>query len=85
MPAMANGARAADGSSLLIGDEAFGHTRSGGSVGFIDPAHALSFGDTMNRLGRGPSVNRRGHAPIDAAYRAVAHPTAPGRHTITGT
>jgi len=76
MLGMDNQASTADGSSLRIGDEAFGHCGSGGSVGFIDPARSLSFGYTMNRMGSGMLVNERGQSLIDATYLALERPDA---------
>ncbi|MGR8921480.1 MAG: serine hydrolase domain-containing protein [Gammaproteobacteria bacterium] len=60
-------------SSLLIGEEAFGHVGAGGSLGFADPACGLSFGYAMNRMGTGLLLNARGQALVDAAYSAVGY------------
>lgn len=71
MLGMDNGHDATSGNSLLIGSEAFGHTGSGGSVGFADPSKRLSLGYTMNRLGNGVLVNERGQSLINATYRTI--------------
>lgn len=60
-----------DRSSLIFGEQAFGHCGSGGSVGFVDPAMRMSFGYTMNRMGGGVLVNDRGQALIDATYQLL--------------
>ena len=60
-------------SSLLIGDEAFGHVGAGGSLGFADPACRMSFGYAMNRMGTGILMNERGQALVDAAYAALGY------------
>lgn len=58
---------------LLLSEEAFGHTGSGGSIGFADPRAKLSFGYTMNRMGAGIGLNRRGQSLVDAAYRSIGY------------
>ena len=63
--------RQAGGDSLLIGEQAFGHVGMGGSVGFADPAHGLSFAYTMNRMGPGILLNERGQSLVDATYRSL--------------
>lgn len=63
--------RASGGDSVIMGEGAFGHVGMGGSIGFADPAHQLSFGYTMNRMGAGILLNPRGQSLIDAAYRAL--------------
>jgi CubicO group peptidase (beta-lactamase class C family) len=65
--------RAAPGArdSLLLSPTAFGHAGMGGSLGFADPAHRLSFGYTMNKLGRGVLLNARGQSLVDAVYRCL--------------
>lgn len=59
------------GLSVIMGTHAFGHSGFGGSVGFGDPHHKLSFGYTMNRMGPGTGLNDRGQSLIDAAYKVV--------------
>jgi CubicO group peptidase (beta-lactamase class C family) len=60
------------GNSLRIGNDAFGHVGMGGSLGFADRKHRLSFGYTMNRLGGGILLNERGQRLVDAAYACLA-------------
>ncbi len=57
--------------SLILSPTAFGHAGMGGSLGFADPAHRLSFGYTMNKQGRGVLLNERGQALVDAVYQAL--------------
>jgi len=59
------------GDSLLIGDNAFGHTGMGGSVGFADPEAKMSFGYTMTKMGGDIVIGPRGQSLIDAAYACV--------------
>ena len=57
--------------SVILSPTAFGHAGMGGSLGFADPAHRLSFGYTMNKQGRGVLLNERGQALVDAVYRSL--------------
>jgi CubicO group peptidase (beta-lactamase class C family) len=57
--------------SLLLGPHAFGHTGFGGTAGFADPAHGLSFGYTMNRMSAATTIGTRAQSLIDAGYRAL--------------
>ena len=57
--------------SAILGATAFGHVGAGGSVGFADPAHKLSFGYTMNKLGLGLLLNERGQSLVDATYQSL--------------
>ncbi len=57
--------------SVLLGEHAFGHVGAGGSIGFADPAHTLSFGYSMNRMGPGLLLNERGQSLADAAYAVL--------------
>jgi CubicO group peptidase (beta-lactamase class C family) len=68
-----------EGMSIIFGEDAFGHAGLGGSIGFADPAHRLSFGYTMNRHGAGTGLNERGQSLVDAVYQSLGSPTdAPG-------
>lgn len=58
-------------SSAVLADTAFGHVGAGGSIGFADPAHRLSFGYAMNRMGPGLLLNERGQALVDATNKAL--------------
>lgn len=51
---------------------AFGHSGLGGSVGFADPKHRISFGYAMNQL-RYPKLNEASRAErfVKALYRAL--------------
>ena len=72
MKSMDNRRRAfGDRDSAILSATAFGHVGAGGSIGFADPAAALSFGYTMNRMGNGLMLNPRGQALVDATYRAL--------------
>jgi CubicO group peptidase (beta-lactamase class C family) len=72
MKSMDNRRRAfGDRDSAILSSTAFGHVGAGGSIGFADPAAALSFGYTMNRMGPGLMLNPRGQALVDATYRAL--------------
>lgn len=59
--------------SLILSEEAFGHSGSGGSMGFADPLAHMSFGYTMNRMGQGVGLNARGQSLVDATYRALGY------------
>lgn len=63
--------RAAGGHSVILGERGFGHVGMGGSIGFADPGHGLSFGYSMNRMGTGILLNERGQSLVDAAYRSI--------------
>ncbi len=60
-----------DRSSAILGSAAFGHVGAGGSVGFADPEHRLSFGYVMNQMGPGILMNERGQSLVDATYRCL--------------
>ncbi|ABS63004.1 beta-lactamase [Parvibaculum lavamentivorans DS-1] len=60
-------------SSCIMGEAAFGHVGMGGSLGFADPACAMSFGYNMNRMGSGILLNDRGQALVDAAYTSLGY------------
>jgi len=57
--------------SVIMGPRAFGHVGAGGSFGFADPEHGISFGYTMNRMGEGLLLNDRGQALVDAVYEGL--------------
>lgn len=59
--------------SLIISEEAFGHSGFGGSMGFAEPAARLSFGYAMNRMGDGIGLNVRGQSLIDATYLSLGY------------
>lgn len=61
------------GDSAILGEHAFGHVGSGGSIGFADPDAGLSFGYAMNQQGLGVMLNERGQGLVDAAYRALGY------------
>ncbi|HAE93767.1 MAG TPA: esterase [Hyphomonas atlantica] len=70
---------AGPGTSVIMGDRAFGHVGAGGSIGFADPEAGLAFSYTMNQMGSGIFVNDRAQSLIDAAYRSLGYRTnAPG-------
>ena len=58
-------------SSAVLSDTAFGHVGAGGSLGFADPAHGLSFGYAMNRMGPGLLLNARGQSLVDATNASL--------------
>ena len=57
--------------SVILSEDAFGHSGIGGSIGFADPKARLSFGYAMTRHGSGAGLNERGQRLVDAAYRSV--------------
>jgi CubicO group peptidase (beta-lactamase class C family) len=59
--------------NLILSEEAFGHSGSGGSIGFADPAVNMSFGYTMNRMGQGVGLNERGQSLVDAVYLSLGY------------
>ena len=61
--------------SLILSEEAFGHSGLGGSIGFADPRARMSFGYAMNKHGAGAGLNDRGQSLIDAAYRSLGYTT----------
>jgi CubicO group peptidase (beta-lactamase class C family) len=63
------------GDTLVLGGGAFGHSGSGGSIGFADPDAGLAFGYVMNQMGSGIGLNARGQSLVDATYRALGYRT----------
>jgi CubicO group peptidase (beta-lactamase class C family) len=61
--------------SLILSEEAFGHSGLGGSIGFADPRARMSFGYAMNKHGAGVGLNDRGQSLIDTAYRSLGFTT----------
>lgn len=59
--------------SLIISEEAFGHSGFGGAMGFADPVARMSFGYAMNRMGEGIGLNARGQSLIDATYLSLGY------------
>lgn len=60
--------------SAIIGQNAFGHVGAGGSIGFADPDHGMSFGYNMNQMGAGILLNNRGQSLVAEAYKAIGAP-----------
>lgn len=63
-----------DGSSVVIGEGAFGHPGFGGQIGFADPDNQLAFAYTMTKHGIGTGLNERGQTLIDATYETLGSP-----------
>lgn len=61
--------------SVILGEDAFGTPGFGGSIGFADPCHRMSFGYVMNRQGEGTGLNVRGQGLIDALYQLLGSTT----------
>ncbi|HYK84263.1 MAG TPA: serine hydrolase domain-containing protein [Ktedonobacteraceae bacterium] len=59
--------------SVILSEEAFGHSGFGGAMGFADPPTRMSFGYTMNRMGQGLGLNARGQSLIDATYLSLGY------------
>ena len=57
--------------SVIMSEDAFGHSGFGGSIGFVDPEARMSFGYVMNRMGQGTGINERGQSLVDAVYRSL--------------
>jgi CubicO group peptidase (beta-lactamase class C family) len=59
--------------SVIISEEAFGHSGFGGAMAFAEPAAGMSFGYAMNRMGDGVGLNARGQSLVDAAYLSLGY------------
>lgn len=59
--------------SLILGEEAFGHSGAGGSLGFADPEPRLSFGYTLSRMAADYELRARTTELTDACYRALGY------------
>jgi CubicO group peptidase (beta-lactamase class C family) len=59
--------------SVILSEEAFGHSGFGGSIGFADPRAGFSFGYTMNKMGLGTGINARGQSLVDAVYASLGY------------
>lgn len=59
--------------SVILSEEAFGHSGFGGALGFADPAERMSFGYVMNRMGQGLGMNQRGQSLVDAVYLSLGY------------
>jgi len=59
--------------SVILAEDAFGHSGFGGSIGFADPGAGFSFGYTMNKMGFGTALNPRGQALVDAVYASLGY------------
>ena len=59
--------------SLIISEEAFGHSGFGGAMGFAEPTARMSFGYVMNRMGDGLGLNSRGQSLVDATYLSLGY------------
>lgn len=60
-----------NGMHLGRGKYSFGHTGTGGSVGFADPDHKLGIGYVTNRLGKNAWIDPRADNLITALYDAI--------------
>ena len=59
--------------SVILAEDAFGHSGFGGSIGFADPRAGFSFGYVMNRMGPGTGLNERGQSLVDAVYASLGY------------
>ena len=59
--------------SIVLSEEAFGHSGFGGSIGFVDPRAGFAFGYAMNRMGQGTGINDRGQSLVDAVYETLGY------------
>lgn len=61
--------------SIILAEEAFGHSGMGGSLGFADPKARMSFGYAMTKHGPSLGIDERGQSLVDAAYRSLGYTT----------
>jgi CubicO group peptidase (beta-lactamase class C family) len=59
--------------SVILAEDAFGHSGFGGSIGFADPQAGFAFGYVMNRMGPGTGLNERGQSLVDAVYASLGY------------
>lgn len=59
--------------SVILAEDAFGHSGFGGSIGFADPRAGFSFGYVMNRMGPGTGLNERGQSLVAAVYASLGY------------
>jgi CubicO group peptidase (beta-lactamase class C family) len=59
--------------SVILSEDAFGHSGFGGSIGFADPRAGFSFGYAMNKMGQGTGLNPRGQSLVDAVYASLGY------------
>jgi len=61
--------------SVILSEEAFGHSGLGGSIGFADPGARMSFAYVMTRHGSSIGIDERGQGLVDATYRSLGRTT----------
>ena len=59
--------------SVILSEEAFGHTGNGGSIGFADPKARLAMAYVMTKQGEGVGLEPRGQALVDATYQSLGY------------
>ncbi|HJQ84205.1 MAG TPA: serine hydrolase domain-containing protein [Candidatus Binatia bacterium] len=59
--------------SVVLSEEAFGHSGFGGSIGFADPRGRFAFGYAMTKMGQGTGINPRGQSLVDAVYESLGY------------
>jgi len=70
--------------SVILGEDAFGHSGFGGSIGFADPSAGFSFGYVMNKMGSGTALTSRGQALVDAVYESLGYTSNASGSWTTG-
>ena len=58
------------GTSVIMGEQAFGHVGAGGSIGFADPDIGLGFAYAPNHMFSGKGISPRLQALVDTVYAA---------------